>query len=252
MEQYGHDLEGQQALDQMWFDGELYGIPYRIDHYVLLYNCDLFDKADLPYPRQQMTWEQVHALARQIQQSLADDEYAMMTLPMDIQWLTAGRNGDYSRAEGIRQIIEWMLQMWKDRCMPLYSDAIAQDVQQQCFELGKYGMYIGGTWYLNYLRTDAEAGRFRFRWGAVKAPGWTAEQRNDEAVIQTEIAVCRASQQKELAWEFIRFAAGAEGARIMASEQMLPTWTVRWKRYIRTAFKANIWIREYTKDARTE
>lgn len=84
MEQYGHDLEGQQALDQMWFDGELYGIPYRIDHYVLLYNCDLFDKADLPYPRQQMTWEQVHALARQIQQSLADDEYAMMTLPMDI------------------------------------------------------------------------------------------------------------------------------------------------------------------------
>ena len=136
--------------------------------------------------------------------------------------------------------------------MPLYSDAIAQDVQQQCFELGKYGMYIGGTWYLNYLRTDAEAGRFRFRWGAVKAPVWTAEQRNDEAVIQTEIAVCRASQQKELAWEFIRFAAGAEGARIMASEQMLPTWTVRWKRYIRTAFKANIWIREYKKDARTE
>ena len=78
------------------------------DSYVLLYNCDLFDKAGIPYPKQQMTWEQVYALAQQLQQGLSADEYAMMALPMDIQWLAAGRNGDYSSAENIRQISEWM------------------------------------------------------------------------------------------------------------------------------------------------
>lgn len=224
MEQYGHDLQGEQLLEQMRFDGEQYGVPYRTDHYVLLYNCDLFDKAGIPYPKQQMTWEQVYALAQQLQQGLSADEYAMMALPMDIQWLAAGRNGDYSSAENIRQISEWMVCMQQAHCMPQYSDAIARDIQQQCFELGKYGMYIGGTWYLNYLRTDAAAGRFHFHWGVVEVPAWADGQRSSEPVVQTGMGICRASQQQELAWEFIQFAAGAEGARIMASEQMLPAY----------------------------
>lgn len=33
MEQYGHDLQGEQLLEQMRFDGEQYGVPYRTDHY---------------------------------------------------------------------------------------------------------------------------------------------------------------------------------------------------------------------------
>ena len=38
------------------------------------------------------------------------------------------------------------------------------------------------------------------------------------------MGICRSSQQQELAWEFIRFAAGAEGAKIMAAEQMMPAY----------------------------
>ena len=224
MEQYGHDLQGEQLLEQMRFDGEQYGGPYRTDHYVLLYNCDLFDKAGIPYPKQQMTWEQVYALAQQLQQGLSADEYAMMALPMDIQWLAAGKNGGYDNAESMRQIIGWVQQMQQERCMPQYSTCIAQDIQQQCFELGQYGMYIGGTWYLNYLMTDYRAGRFDFRWGVTEAPVWAEDQKSSETVIQTGMGICRSSQQQELAWEFIRFAAGAEGAKIMAAEQMMPAY----------------------------
>lgn len=224
MEQYGHDLQGEQLLEQMRFDGEQYGVPYRTDHYVLLYNCDLFDKAGIPYPKQQMTWEQVYALAQQLQQGLSADEYAMMALPMDIQWLAAGKNGGYDNAESMRQIIGWVQQMQQERCMPQYSTCIAQDIQQQCFELGQYGMYIGGTWYLNYLMTDYRAGRFDFRWGVTEAPVWAEDQKSSETVIQTGMGICRSSQQQELAWEFIRFAAGAEGAKIMAAEQMMPAY----------------------------
>lgn len=194
--QCGHDLRDSAELVQMQFDRHQYGIPYRRDRYVLLYNCELFDRAGIPYPKERLTWEQVHELAQQMQSSLSEGEYAMMSLPMDIQWLATGKNGGYDNAESMRQIIGWVQQMQQERCMPQYSTCIAQDIQQQCFELGQYGMYIGGTWYLNYLMTDYRAGRFNFRWGVTEAP----------------------------AWEFIRFAAGAEGAKIMAAEQMMPAY----------------------------
>lgn len=38
------------------------------------------------------------------------------------------------------------------------------------------------------------------------------------------MGICRQSRDKALAWEFIRFATGAEGARIMAEEQMMPAY----------------------------
>lgn len=151
--QYGHDLRDSAELVQMQFDGHQYGIPYRRDRYVLLYNCKLFDRAGIPYPKERLTWEQVHELAQQMQSSLSEGEYAMMSLPMDIQWLATGKNGGYDNAESMRQIIGWVQQMQQERCMPQYSTCIAQDIQQQCFELGQYGMYIGGTWYLDYLMT---------------------------------------------------------------------------------------------------
>lgn len=208
----------------MQFDRHQYGIPYRRDRYVLLYNCELFDRAGIPYPKERLTWEQVHELAQQMQSSLSEGEYAMMSLPMDIQWLATGKNGGYDNAESMRQIIGWVQQMQQERCMPQYSTCIAQDIQQQCFELGQYGMYIGGTWYLNYLMTDYRAGRFNFRWGVTEAPAWAEDQKSSETVIQTGMGICRSSQQQELAWEFIRFAAGAEGAKIMAAEQMMPAY----------------------------
>lgn len=185
-----------------------YGIAQPLDELLAQYGHDLRDSAELV----------------QMQSSLSEGEYAMMSLPMDIQWLATGKNGGYDNAESMRQIIGWVQQMQQERCMPQYSTCIAQDIQQQCFELGQYGMYIGGTWYLNYLMTDYRAGRFDFRWGVTEAPVWAEDQKSSETVIQTGMGICRSSQQQELAWEFIRFAAGAEGAKIMAAEQMMPAY----------------------------
>ena len=82
---------------------------------MLLYNCELFDRAGIPYPKERLTWEQVNELAQQMQGRLSEDEYAMMSLPMDIQWLASGKNGDYDNAESMRQIIECVQQMQQER-----------------------------------------------------------------------------------------------------------------------------------------
>lgn len=222
--QYGLDLAGSPDLNAMRYDGALYGVPYRKDRYVLVYNCDLFDRAGVEYPASGITWEQVHALAPRLQSGLPADAHAMMVLPMDVQWVASGRRVRAEGGAGLRPIMELLLDLQNQGAAPVYGDCIAQDIQQQCFELGTYGMYIGGTWYLNYLATDQKAGRFDFRWGVTTAPYWQGDAPEEGAVIRSGLSICRQSRNKALAWEFIRFASGADGARIMAEEQMMPAY----------------------------
>ena len=111
LDEYGMDLAGLPDLEAMRYGGQLYGVPYRRDHYVLVYNCDLFDRAGVEYPGPASTWEQVHALSRQLQPELGEEEYALMVLPMDIQWVASGRAGAVQTAESLRPILELLVQM---------------------------------------------------------------------------------------------------------------------------------------------
>ncbi|WP_283675099.1 ABC transporter substrate-binding protein [Butyricicoccus sp. Marseille-Q5471] len=211
-------------------DGVQYAIPYRMDRYVLIYNCDLFDQAGLPYPDAQMTWEEYQQTALALQERLdKPDTYAAMTLPMEIQWIAAGRTQAFRYLDGdlehLRPILELMLQMQsEDGTTPFYGDCLAQNIQQRQFETGRYGMYVGGTWYLNYLASNFKDGLFNFRWGATLQPIWEGMDASQCAVVPTSVCINSSSRKTELAWEFVRFVTGKEGARIMAEEQMMPAY----------------------------
>ena len=63
----GVDLTQYKGLtDQITVDGKLYQIPFRNDFWVLFYNKDIFDKAGVPYPTNDMTFEQYDALAKSL------------------------------------------------------------------------------------------------------------------------------------------------------------------------------------------
>ena len=234
--QYGLDLaDSLNDWDVMRHEGHLYGIPYRNDRYVLLYNCDLFDKAGVDYPPSQLTWEQFHTIARQLQQGLKDNNtglkdnntYAVMILPMDLQWIGCGRAGDLNAqaiSASMRPIMDLLLEMQSEGCTLDYGACIAQDIQQQCFELGNYGMYVGGSWYINYLTSDWQSGKFNFRWGVTTAPFWPQQDAAQGTVVLSCMGICKNTKNKNLAWEFIQFATGAQGAAIMAEEQMIPAY----------------------------
>lgn len=46
--------------------GELYALPFYENYYMMAYNKDIFDKFSIPYPTDQMTWDQVKALAMKV------------------------------------------------------------------------------------------------------------------------------------------------------------------------------------------
>ncbi len=224
----GLDLAETPTLEQYRIDGTAYAVPYRNDQYVLFYNCDLFDKAGLDYPSGQVTWEDIYVLARELKGSLSEDQYAMMTLPMDIQWVVSGKQrSEEQEAESLRPVIEWLLKMQEEGLTPSYADCIAGDIQQQCFELGNYAMYVGGSWYVNYLTSDQKKDLVPFSWGITNAPAWEADK---EASVQstrsilTGAGITKQSEKKELAYSFIQFITGREGAGIMAQEQMMPAY----------------------------
>jgi multiple sugar transport system substrate-binding protein len=52
--------------DEFRFQGQFYGMPAGVSQEVIFYNKDLFDKAGLPYPTDDWTWEDLRAMARKL------------------------------------------------------------------------------------------------------------------------------------------------------------------------------------------
>lgn len=53
----GVDMSAYNGTDKPFnIEGRQYGMPVRTDYYVLFYNKDLFDAANMEYPSNDMTW----------------------------------------------------------------------------------------------------------------------------------------------------------------------------------------------------
>ncbi|CAG7630669.1 ABC transporter substrate-binding protein [Paenibacillus allorhizosphaerae] len=55
-----------EAIKMVSDKGELYALPFALQHYALYYNKDIFDKFGVPYPKDGMTWEQTVELAKKV------------------------------------------------------------------------------------------------------------------------------------------------------------------------------------------
>lgn len=65
-------LEGVRALSDK---GELLGLPIYLDKYMLFYNVDLFEKFAVPYPSDEMTFEELVALVKRMTRQDGDVQY---------------------------------------------------------------------------------------------------------------------------------------------------------------------------------
>ncbi|RKN83983.1 extracellular solute-binding protein [Paenibacillus ginsengarvi] len=53
-------------ITELGSNGEIYGLPFDLNHYALFYNKDLFDKRGVPYPKDGMTWADMLELSRKL------------------------------------------------------------------------------------------------------------------------------------------------------------------------------------------
>lgn len=210
-------------------DGKLYCLPFRSDIWILYYNKDLFDKAGVPYPTNDMTWQQYFDLARRLtsgsgaskvygahhhtwrsttqlatvqdgKHTVIADDYAFMK-PMYELMIKA-------QAEG--SIMDWASQ----RAGNLHYRSLFYNQQ--------FAMMPMGTWQIATQIAAYAKGDAPFKWGIAKFPHPAGVPAGTTAGNFTGVAINSKSANPDTAWKFLQFFCGPEGADILVGLGQIP------------------------------
>jgi multiple sugar transport system substrate-binding protein len=222
-------------------DGKTYAVPYRQDSWVLYYDKDLFAKAGVAEPDGSWTWDDYDKAARDLTTALEGDGVQGTYLH---NWQSTVQGFALAQAEGAD-----LLSGDYSYLKPFYERALAlQDAGAQTdygtittssltyqgqFGLQKVAMMPMGTWYTATLLAQQESGEANdFEWGIAPIP------QVDESATGTDgtpvtfgdptgLGINPKIDEEKVAAakDFLKFAAGEEGATTLAEIGITPALT---------------------------
>ena len=228
IEASGYDLSGFAGIESNYaVDGEQYALPFRSDFWVLYYNKNLFDAAGVEYPTNDMTWEEYAELAKQM---TGDDVFGTHYHT----WLSAVVNwdvcdGENTLIDGEYSDLAYFYQLYQDledagACMA-YDELKAAGLHYSAaFENGNVAMLPMGYWFVSTLINDRNEGKYDFDWGIVSVPHKDGVAAGSSFGNLTGAMINAKSDDKDLAWEYISWLAGEEGAVATAATGTRPAW----------------------------
>lgn len=218
----------QGVAEQLQMDGSNYTLPFRKDWYMLFYNKDLFDKAGVEYPSADMTWDEYEELAKQMTSGEGSSKvygtHNHTWQALVSNWAVQdGKNTlmseDYSF---MKPAYEQAVRMQDEGIMQSYANLKTGSIhyisvfEQQC------AMLPMGSWFIGTLIQDKEAGKFDFNWGVTTIPHPEGVEAGVTVGSTTPVAINAKSDDPDLAWEFVKFATGEEGAMALADNGIFP------------------------------
>ena len=226
----GVDLAGYGGnLENVKIDDTIYGLPYRGDFWILFYNKDLFDSFGVPYPTNDMTWEEFEETAK----LLTSGEGASKTYGTYIHtW--ASTYFMYGLQKHMGDVVEGPYEMLKDglemaRRIQLVDKSAADYATNRAmgahyrglFEQGNIGMLYMGTWYMQALLLDEQEGLHNVNWGIARLPQWEGLPHATIGNV-TPVVINARTKHQEAAWRLVKFLSGSEGASILAENVLVP------------------------------
>lgn len=227
----GIDLADFSGLAERFvMDGKTVAIPVSTGYYVLFYNKDIFDAAGEPYPSNDMTWTQWEELCGKLTSgSGTEKKYGglLHTWQACVQnWgVQDGRHTimdtDYSF---LKPYYEMALRMQDSGSIMDFATLKTGNIHYSGpFLQGDVATMPMGTWFMTTIIQKKEAGESDVNWGIAALPhpddvpaGWTVGS-------VTPFAINEASKNKDAAWEFAKFLASPEGAKIYADGFAIPS-----------------------------
>jgi len=228
----------RDAVDLLAFNGiaerfvmgdMLIALPASTGYYVLYYNKDIFDKAGVSYPSNNLSWSEWEALATRLSSGSGNNKIyggLLHTWQACVQnW--ALQDGKYSIMETdysfFRPYYEMALRMQKAGTIWDYGNLKSAGIHySSAFLQGNVAMMPMGTWFYATIIDRINKGESTIRWGLAALPhppgvesGWTVGS-------VTPIAINNASRKKEAAWEFVKFVTSEKAAKIYADYGILP------------------------------
>ena len=217
------------TVEQYKVNDKLYALPFRSDFWVLYYNKDIFDKAGIAYPTNDMTWTQYEELARKLTSGEGADRVygthdhtwrSTVQLPAILDGKNTIIAKDYSF---LKPYYEMALGMQKDKIMMDYGTLKTGSINYQgVFENNQIAMLPMGSWFMGTLMADKAKGTANMNWGIVKYPHADGIKPGTTLGTITSLAINSKSSKKDAAWDFLKFFTGEEGAATIAKTGTLP------------------------------
>ena len=225
-----YDMSGFVGIEKNYaIDGVQYGIPFRSDFWVLFYNKDLFDAAGVEYPTNDMTWDQYAELAKKLTDKGKDiyGTHYHTWLSTVANWAVCGT--DYTLADGNYDNLLYFYKLYQDledygACMS-FADLKASGLKYgAAFENGNIAMMPMGYWQVSTFINDIKAGTASLNWGIVAVPHAEGVAAGSSFGNMTGVMMNAKSEKKDLAWEYMSWLCGPEGAKATASVGARPAW----------------------------
>lgn len=231
IERDGFDTSKLKGFDALNIDGSQVALPISTSFYLLYYNKDIFDKAGVDYPSNDMTWSDFEDLCGKLTSGEgADKIYGgfLHTWQACVEnWAVQdGKNTilgpDYSF---MKPAYEMALRLQDAGYIMDYSTLKTSNIHYSTpFAQGTVAMLPMGQWYCSTLIQKIKDGESTVNWGVATLPhpdgveaGWTVGS-------TTPIGVNANSKNKDAAWEFVKYVCGAEGAKIYAEGGEIPAY----------------------------
>ena len=225
-----YDMSGFVGIEKNYaIDGVQYGIPFRSDFWVLFYNKDLVDAAGVEYPTNDMTWDQYAELAKKLtdkEKGIYGTHYHTW-LSTVANWAVCGT--DYTLADGNYDNLLYFYKLYQDledygACMS-FADLKASGLKYgAAFENGNIAMMPMGYWQVSTFINDIKAGTASLNWGIVAVPHAEGVAAGSSFGNMTGVMMNAKSEKKDLAWEYMSWLCGPEGAKATASVGARPAW----------------------------
>jgi multiple sugar transport system substrate-binding protein len=218
------------ALKDYDYQGTHYAIPYRQDFSVLYYNKTMFKAAGIADPAN-LTWDEFAADAKKLTQgSGSSTVYGayIHTWNSMVQGIAAVQTG----SDATKPSYGWMkdqynLTLGMQKAGSILNWATANSQQtgyQNMFETQKAAMVPMGTWLIAPLLADEKAGTTKVDWGIAPLPQVAANGTITTDGGPTGFGINKNAKHVAAAKKFIQFAAGAEGAKAVASIGIVPAY----------------------------
>ena len=228
----GVDLSAYKGItDQVSVDGKLYELPFRNDFWVIFYNKDIFDKAGVAYPTNDMSFEEYDKLVRSVSntepgQEVYGSHYHTWRSAVQLFGILDGKNtivdGKY---DFLKPYYEMILAEQNDGICQDYATLKTSSLHYSgAFAQGNVATMNMGTWFISTLIDKVKSGEYMdcTNWGIAKYPHAEGVEPGSTLATITALSIPTSAPNKDLAWEFVKFVSGEEGAEILAKTGTIP------------------------------
>lgn len=204
-------------------DGKQIGMPFRTDYYVLFYNKDIFDAAGVDYPSNDMTWAEFEELAKKVTTGEGVDKkygaYFHTWQACVENW--AVQDGQHTIMDTdysfFKPYYEMALRMQEEgTCMDYGTVKTSNLTYTGVFSDGSVAMLPMGTWLAATMIEKVKSGESSVNWGIATLPHPDNVEAGYVVGATTPISINAASPNQDLAWEFVKFVCGPDGAAAVA------------------------------------